>query len=169
VKTTVSVLFPLGHEILDWAINPRFLGEAETNFPPGWRSWDRTGVLESGQFVFDWETPHIAMYAAFILLRLQDLAKDARDKYAETAKNLEKRIRGALKFQRTSGLQIRGCLGRTTRFERFLFSGECSNNFGELLQYVNGHWKRGYSACFLSLHRPLARDLGRCFAGSARC
>jgi hypothetical protein len=107
VKTTVSVLFPLGHEILDWAINPRFLGEAETNFPPGWRSWDRTGVLESGQFVFDWETPHIAMYAAFILLRLQDLAKDARDKYAETAKNLEKRIRGALKFQRTSGHEFR--------------------------------------------------------------
>jgi hypothetical protein len=101
--TTISIRSPLEHDILDWAMNPSILGEAESNFPPGWRSWDRANVLNSGQFVFDWDTPHIAVYAAFILLRLQDLAKDARDKYAETAKNLEKRIRSALKSHDTAG------------------------------------------------------------------
>jgi len=103
VKTTISILIPLEHEILTWAINPDFFGETESNFPAGWSSWDRTGVLNSRQLVLDWDTPHIAKYTAFILLRLQDLAKDARDKYSQSAKDLEKRIRRALKAHGTSG------------------------------------------------------------------
>jgi hypothetical protein len=80
-----------------------FFGEAESNFPTGWKAWDRIRVVDSKQLVLDWETPHIAEYVAFILLRLRDLIGDARDKYAETAKGLEKRIRRALKAQGTSG------------------------------------------------------------------
>jgi hypothetical protein len=102
MKTTVSILGPLEHEILDWAIHSDFFGEAEGNFPIGWSQWDRTCVLNAAQLVLDWETPHIATYAAFILMRLQDLSQDARDKYAESAKELERRIRRALKFQGTS-------------------------------------------------------------------
>jgi len=102
MKTTVSILRPLEHEILDWEIHSDFFGEAEGNFPIGWSQWDRTCVLNAAQLVLDWETPHIATYAAFILMRLQDLSKDARDKYAESAKELERRIRRALKFQGTS-------------------------------------------------------------------
>jgi hypothetical protein len=103
MKTTISILAPLEHEILNWAIHSDFFGEAESKFPVGWSEWDRTGVLHSAHLVLDWETPHIATYAAFILMRLQDLSRDARDKYAESAKELERRIRRALKFQGTSG------------------------------------------------------------------
>jgi hypothetical protein len=103
MKTKIPIQSLLEHEILNWAIDPDFYAEAEDKFPAGWNSWDRAGVLDSGQLVLDWETPHIAMYAAFILLRLQDLYRDARDKYAETATHLEKRIRHALKSQGTDG------------------------------------------------------------------
>jgi hypothetical protein len=103
VKTTIPILSPREHEILNLLINADFFGEAESNLPTGWNAWDRTGVLDSEQLVLDWETPHIAEYVAFILLRLQDLSRDARDKYTETAKELEKRIRRALKAQGTSG------------------------------------------------------------------
>jgi hypothetical protein len=103
MKTTIPIQSLLEHEILNWAIDSDFYAEAESKFPAGWSSWDRAGVLDSGQLVLDWQTPHIAMYAAFILLRLQDLYRDARDKYAETAKDLEKRIRRALKAQGTAG------------------------------------------------------------------
>src|SRR5579864_403950 len=106
MKTTVSILAPLEHEILYWAIHSDFFGDAENNFPMGWSQWDRTCVLNSAQLVLDWETPHIATYAAFILMRLQDLSKDARDKYAESAKELEGRIRRALKFQGTAGQEF---------------------------------------------------------------
>ena len=50
----------------------------------------------------DWEMPHAARYAAFILLRLQDLYADAKDRYAMVAKDLEKRIRRGLESQGTS-------------------------------------------------------------------
>jgi len=103
MKTTIPIQSLLEHEILNWAIDADFYAEAESKFPAGWSLWDRAGVLDSGQLVLDWETPHIAMYAAFILLRLQDLYRDARDKYAETATHLEKRIRHALKSQGTDG------------------------------------------------------------------
>jgi len=103
MKTKIPIQSLLEHEILNWAIDPDFYAEAEDKFPAGWNLWDRAGVLDSGKLVLDWETPHIAMYAAFILLRLQDLYRDARDKYAETATHLEKRIRHALKSQGTDG------------------------------------------------------------------
>jgi hypothetical protein len=91
---------------LTWAINADFFGEAESNFPTAWASWDRTGVLNSNQLILDWETLHIAKYTAFILLRLQDLSGDATDKYAETAKELRKRICHSLKSQGTSGHEL---------------------------------------------------------------
>ncbi|HLK07308.1 MAG TPA: hypothetical protein VKV30_05195 [Candidatus Angelobacter sp.] len=103
MKTTIPIQSPLEHQILNWAIDSDFYAEAESKTPSGWNSWDRAGVLDPGQLVLDWETPHIAMYAAFILLRLQDLYGDARDKYAESAKELEKRIRYALRSQGTAG------------------------------------------------------------------
>ncbi len=103
MKTTIPIQSLLEHEILSWAIDSGFYAEAESKFPAGWSSWDRAGVLNTGQLVLDWETPHIATYAAFVLLRLQDLYRDARDIYAETAKELEKRIRRALKSQGTAG------------------------------------------------------------------
>jgi hypothetical protein len=99
VKTTISILVPVEHEILNWAIHSDFFGETENNFPSHWSSWDRTGVLTPTGLTIDWETPHIAAYAAFILLRLQGLYKDAKDKYATAAKDLEKRIRRALESQ----------------------------------------------------------------------
>ncbi len=107
MKTTIPILFPLEHEILNWAINSDFFGEAESNFPLGWSSWDRAGVLNSGQLVIDWETPHIATYAAFIMLRLQDLYNGARDRYAEAAKNLEKRMRDGLKSPHLTAALLR--------------------------------------------------------------
>jgi len=103
MKTTISILGPLEHEIMKWAIHSDYFEEAESDLPPGWKQWDRASVLNSRQFVLDWETPNIAMYAAFILLRLQGLYADARDKYATGAKNLEKRIRRGLESQGTSG------------------------------------------------------------------
>lgn len=106
VKTTIPILSPLEHEILNWAINSDLFGEAESNFPTGWNAWDRSRVLESKQLVLDWETPHIAKYVAFILLRLQDLYGDARAKHGETARELEKRIRHALKAQGASGHKL---------------------------------------------------------------
>jgi hypothetical protein len=102
MKTTISILSPVEHEILDWAINSDFLEEAKGNFPSDWNSWDRKGVLNSRQLVIDWQTPHIAPFTAFLLLRLQNLYADARDKYAEAAKNLEKRISCALKSHSNS-------------------------------------------------------------------
>ena len=101
MKTAIPIQSLLEHEILSWAIDSDFYAEAESQFPAGWRSWDRAGVLSTGQLVLDWETPHITTYAAFILLRLQDLYRDARDKYAESAKGLERRIRRALKSEAT--------------------------------------------------------------------
>jgi hypothetical protein len=106
MKTTISILCPLEHEILTWAINADIFGKTESNFPTGWASWDRTGVLNSNHLVLDWETPHVANYTAFILLRLKDLSGDARDKYAETAKDLRKRICHSLKSQGTSGHEL---------------------------------------------------------------
>jgi hypothetical protein len=46
--------------------------------------------------------PHIAMYAAFILPRLQDIYADARDRYAMAAEELEKRLRRGLESHGTS-------------------------------------------------------------------
>jgi hypothetical protein len=97
MKTTIPILAPLEHEILNWAIHAEFFGEAESKRPVGWSDWGRTCALNSAELVFDWKTPHITTYAAFVLMRLQDLSKDALDKYAETARGLEKRIRRALK------------------------------------------------------------------------
>lgn len=99
MKTTISIFSFLEHEILNWAINSDSFGEAESNFPFGWSSWDRTAILDSGHLVLDWETPHMASYAAFILLRLHDLHQDAKDEYARVAKDMERRLRHALKFQ----------------------------------------------------------------------
>lgn len=102
MKTTISIQSPLEHEILEWAINSDFFGATESSFPSGWSSWDRKGVLTTGELEIDWETPHIAAYAAFILMRLQDLCKDSRDKYAMAATELEQRIRRELKSQSAS-------------------------------------------------------------------
>lgn len=106
MKTTIPIQSLLEHEILSWAIDSDFYAEDESKFPAGWSSWDRAGVLNSGQLVLDWETPHIATYAAFILLRLQDLYRDARDKYAESAKRLERRIRRAIKSEGAPELEL---------------------------------------------------------------
>ncbi len=47
MKTTISILAPLEHEILNWAIHSDFFGEAESKFPVGWSEWDRTDVLKA--------------------------------------------------------------------------------------------------------------------------
>jgi hypothetical protein len=93
MKTTTPILSPLEYEILEWAINTDLFEKVENGSLSGWNSWDRTGVLTRERFVIDWQTPNIANYSELILRRLRALKEGARDRYAEIAKDLEKRIR----------------------------------------------------------------------------
>ena len=106
MTTTIPNLSSLEHDILEWAINSEIFEEVEGGELSGWTSWDRTGVLTRRQLVIDWETPHIATYAEFILLRLESLSEGANDKYAQASKNLEERIRPALKSKGIAGNEL---------------------------------------------------------------
>src|SRR3979411_3260273 len=82
VKTTISRLSSLEHDILEWAINSELFEDIERAELSGWSSWDRTGVLTQNKLVIDWDTPPIATYAELILQRLQGLSEGSNDKYA---------------------------------------------------------------------------------------
>jgi hypothetical protein len=92
VKTTILIRSSLEHQILEWAINSNLYDETENVELPGWRSWDRTGVLTSERLLIESETPHITKYLEYILQRLHGLEEGTKDKYAQIAKNLESRI-----------------------------------------------------------------------------
>jgi len=92
VKTTILIRSSLEHQILEWAINSNLYEEMENVELPGWRSWDRTGVLSSERLLIESETPHITKYLELILQRLQGLETGAKDKYAQISKALGVRI-----------------------------------------------------------------------------
>jgi hypothetical protein len=93
VKTTILIRSALEHQILEWAINSDVYEETQNGELPGWRTWDRTGVLTSERLLINSETPEIKKHMELILQRLQGLQDGAKDKYAQIAKNLESRLR----------------------------------------------------------------------------
>jgi hypothetical protein len=115
MKTMIGIRSPLEHEIMEWAINAELFEDVENGEVLGWSSWDRTGVLTSERLVLDWETPHVAEYAEFILRRLEALEEGARDHYAQVANGLGKRIRhankGRLSIPRAANLKAAAAHG----------------------------------------------------------
>ena len=92
MKTTISTLSSLEHDILDWAIHSELFEDVEGAELSGRSSWDGTTVLTRGKLVIDWQAPRIAAYAELILQRLRGLSEGSNDKYAQVARNLEERL-----------------------------------------------------------------------------